>query len=73
MRTSRMRKFTIGKWTVKALRKTDAYKKLGKRKTLRWKSVYDAPVDLIRWDMKQATGHYPTDDELNDIILEGEY
>lgn len=44
-----------------------------KSKKLKEKSIYEAPVGKIRKDFKKAYGRYPTSDELNDIILEGEY
>jgi hypothetical protein len=39
----------------------------------RWQSVYDAPVDQIRREFRQLYGRYPTEFELNDIVLEGEW
>lgn len=44
-----------------------------KEKKLKWKSVYEAPIDKIRKEFKQIYGKYPTSDELNDIVLEGEW
>jgi len=42
-------------------------------KVLKWKSVYEAPVEEIVKRFKKAYGRKPTDEELNDIILEGEW
>jgi hypothetical protein len=47
--------------------------KIKQEKKLKWKSVYEAPTEKIRKIFKQSYGRYPTNDELNDIILEGEF
>lgn len=38
-----------------------------------WKSIYDAPVDKIVKEFKEAYGREPTELELNDILLGGEW
>jgi hypothetical protein len=38
-----------------------------------WKSVYDAPVELIRKEFKEGYKRYPTEAELNDMVLEGRW
>lgn len=38
-----------------------------------WKSIYDAPVDKIVKEFREAYGKKPTDEELNDILLGGEW
>jgi hypothetical protein len=40
-------------------------------KKMKWKSIYEAPYEEIRRKFKQAYGKYPTENELNDILLEG--
>jgi len=42
-------------------------------KTIRWKSIYEAPIELIVREFKQAYGRKPTEEELNDILLEGSW
>jgi hypothetical protein len=39
----------------------------------KWKSIYEAPVEKIVKEFKEVYGREPTDEELNDILLEGEW
>lgn len=40
---------------------------------IKWKSVNEAPIKRIQKIMKDTTGKELSEDELNDIILEGEF
>lgn len=40
---------------------------------MKWKSVYEAPHEEIVKKFKKIYGKEPTDEELNDILLEGEF
>jgi hypothetical protein len=42
-----------------------------KENLVTWDSIYEAPVELIEKEMKEATGRKPRYDEINDILLEG--
>jgi len=43
------------------------------KKSLKWTSIYEAPIKQIEKEFKEIYGRKPTDDELNDILLEGEW
>jgi hypothetical protein len=40
---------------------------------LKWKSVYEAPQEEIERRFKKMYGKKPTSEEMNDILLEGEF
>jgi hypothetical protein len=42
-------------------------------KILKWKSIYEAPHKEIEKRFKMMYGRKPTDVEMDDILLEGEF
>ena len=46
---------------------------LKEEKRYKWKSVYEAPTNEIIKEFKQMYGREPSEAELNDILLEGEW